>query len=126
MKNTLLAIIEVVAVVVVGGLTFTSVSHATQTKVTDPRKCAAATPGGQAHHAYWCAHTAAVATVRQVLARRQHVRQWYAPTFCDQTATLLRWNCVTFLGGDKWSVTVRWNATSTGWHRYASVVQTKR
>lgn len=97
-----------------------------QAAVTDPRKCSTNTPGGEAHHAYWCAHNAAVATVRTVLARRQNAGRWYAPVFCDQAGPLLRWNCQSFLGGDKWLVTVTWKATSSGWHRYASVVQTKR
>lgn len=117
---------EILAVCVLGSLAFTATSHAAAAKVTDPRKCATATPGGQAYHAYWCAHNAAVATVRSVLARRQHVARWYAPAFCDQAGPLLRWSCQSFLGGDKWVVAVRWTATSTGWHRYASVAQTKQ
>ena len=117
---------EILAVCVLGGLAFTANTHAAQTKITDPRKCSTNTPGGQARHAYWCAHNAAVTTVRTVLARRQKAARWYAPVFCSQDGPLLRWSCQSFLGGDKWVVAVRWTATSTGWHRYASVAQTKQ
>lgn len=101
-----------------------SVVAAAQAGVTDPRKCATVTPGGPSKHAYWCAHNNAVLAVRQVMARHQKVTRWYAPTFCDQGATLLRWSCTTLLGGDLWKVTVTWKATRTGWHRYATVTKT--
>ena len=96
-----------------------------QAKVTDPRKCATATPGGTAKHSYWCAHNNAVAAVRAVMARKQGLAKWYSPTFCDQGATLLRWACTTINGGDRWTVTVTWRATSSGWHRYATVTKTQ-
>lgn len=115
MKTTLAAAILIVLVA----------AATAQANVADPRRCATNTPGGPTRHAYWCAHNNAVASVRAVMARRQAVAKWYAPTFCDQAGSLLRWRCQTFLGGDKWQVTVTWRATATGWHRYASVVKTQ-
>jgi hypothetical protein len=115
-------LVEILAVCVLGSLVFTTTSHAST--VTDPRKCSRATPGDQAHHGYWCAKWAAVDTVRVVMARRQSVARWYPAVFCDQGTTLLRWSCQTFLGGDHWKITLRWTATSTGWHRYTTVTKT--
>lgn len=112
-------LVEIAAICVLGTLAITATAQASA--VTDPRKCSTVTPGGSAKHAYWCAHDAAVATVKAVMARRQHVTRWYAPTFCNQAGTLLRWSCTTALGGQAWKVAVRWTATSTGWHRYATV-----
>lgn len=120
MRHTIL---EIAAICMLGGLAVTATSHAA-TRITDPRKCATVTPGGPTRHAYWCAKYAAVATVRTVMARRQRVARWYAPVFCDQAGTLLRWRCTTLLGGDSWKVSVVWRATSTGWHRYAAVAKT--
>lgn len=95
---------------------------ASASTIKDPRKCSTVTPGGIAKHAYWCAHNAAVTAVRTKMAARQHVTHWYAPTFCDQGATLLAWKCSTLLGGSRWSASVRWRATSSGWHLYTTVV----
>jgi hypothetical protein len=55
------------------------------------------------------------------MARKQGLAKWYSPTFCTQNTTLLRWACTTVDGGQTWKVAVSWRATSTGWHRYASV-----
>ena len=112
-------IVEIAAICVLGSLAVTTVAKASP--VIDPRKCATVTPGGPAKHAYWCAHNAAVATVRSVMARRRHVARWYSPTFCDQNGPLLRWSCTTVNGGTTWKVAVRWTATNSGWHRYATV-----
>ena len=115
-------LVEIVAVCVLGSLAFSTAAKASTG--TDPRKCATVTPGGPSKHSYWCAKYAAADTVRTVMARKQQVARWYPAVYCDQGPSLLRWSCVTFLGGDHWRIAVRWTATSTGWHRYAAVTKT--
>lgn len=87
----------------------------------DPRACATLTPGGTTHHAYWCAHNAAVAAVRTRMAAVQHQARWYYPTFCDGAGSLLRWRCTTVGGGQTWAATVRFRATRAGWRTAITV-----
>lgn len=107
---------EVLAVCVLGGLAFTSTSHAATAKITDPRKCGLATRSER------CAHDAALLVARKVLAKKLNspVRLYQGPVACKPGRTLLRWRC-DFPAG---YVSVVYKATSTGWHVYTRVVPT--
>lgn len=104
--------IRITLVAVLAALTFATVAQAGG---TDPRKCSSSTPGGTSKHAYWCANYAAVTATRASLAKSQKVARWYPGVFCTQKPSLLRWACVTSLGGATWRLTVTFRATSAGW-----------
>lgn len=91
-----------------------------------PKVCGINTPGGPTRHAYWCSKYAATATARSEMARNQNTKRWFAPTYCDPVnGDTLRWNCLTFLGGDRWTVTVWFRGTADGWKRVVTVTKTR-
>lgn len=105
---------EIVAVLVIGTLTYATAAKAST--VTDPRKCGIATRSER------CAREAATLVARRILAKRfaSPVRLYQGPVSCQPRGTLLRWKC-SYPGG---YVSVTYKATHTGWHVYTSVIAT--
>jgi hypothetical protein len=82
----------------------------------DPRKCPVANPR-------YCAQTAAVATVRTVMAKRKGITKWNDYLSCQpRYGNLLQWKCSHFDSGHNAdTISVVFRATSSGWKRVVTV-----